>query len=178
VLIVLGLVAGFALVVAWVWAARWLDESRRTRFFFEDRDTYLLLKLEQQVGSGQRDLVAMLALREALRLKLTGVGYERLLVHLTALKIANSRAFWFLIGALGPAFGNDGVKVAVVCARRTQAEARFRESGLLMPFASIREAEGYLWSNDPPRGVLLDKGQLDALLTPKGAGPPRVRRAA
>ena len=177
-MIVLGLSESLALAVGWVWVARWLDESRRIRFYFQDRDTYLLLKLEQQIGSGSRDLVGMLALREALRLKLTGVGYERLLVHVSALRIANSRAFWFLIGALGPAFTKDQVKVAVVCAPHSQAEARFRESGLLMPFASIREAEGYLWSTDPPRGVLLDRGQLDALLTHASAGPPRIRRAA
>lgn len=177
-IVVFGLVAVFALVVGWVWAKRWLEEARRTRFFFEDRDTYLLLKLEHSVGSSSRDLVAMLALREALRLKLAGVGHQRLLVHLTALKIANPRAFWFLIGALGPVFGNEQVKVAVVCAPHTQAEARFRESGLLAPFASIREAEGYLWSNDPPRGVLMDRGQLDGLLTGSSETPRRLRRAA
>ena len=161
---VLGLVAAFALVVGYVWMARWLRESRLTRFFFEDRETYLLLKLEQVVGSGSRDLVSMLALREALRLKLVGVGHERLLVHVTALRITNSRAFWFLIGALGPAFANEKVKVAVVCAPHSQAAARFRQSGLLEPFPSIRGAEGYLWSEEPPRPVLLDRGQLDSLL--------------
>jgi hypothetical protein len=86
------------------------------------------------------------------------------LVHVTALRISNSRAFWFLIGALGPTLGGDQVKLAVVAARRSLAESRFEESGILAPFPSIRDAESYLGSDEPPRGVLLDRGQLDSLL--------------
>ena len=161
---VLGIVVAFVLSLGYVHLSRWWKDIHTTRFFFEDRDTYLLLKVEQVVGSGSRDLVAMMALREALRLKLTGVGFERLMVHLTALKISNSRAFWFLIGALAPAFSAEKVKVAVVCAPRSQAAKGFRQSGLLAPFRSIREAEAYLWSDQARTTIMLDKGQLDALL--------------
>jgi hypothetical protein len=90
---VLGLVVAFVLSLGYVRLSRWWKDSHTTRFSFQDRDTYLLLEVEQAVGSGSRDLVAMMALREALRLKLTGVGFERLMVHLTTLKISNSRAF-------------------------------------------------------------------------------------
>lgn len=162
--VVLGLVIAIVLSLGYVHLTRWWKEAHTTRFFFEDRDTYLLLKVEQVVGSRPGDLVAMLALREALRLKLTGVGFERLMVHLTTLKIANSRAFWFLIGALGPAFAAEKVKVAVVCAPRSQAAKGFRQSGLLAPYPSIRAAEAYLWSEEPPKAIMMDRGQLDALL--------------
>jgi len=161
---VVGIVVAFVLSLGYVHLSRWWKDSHTTRFFFEDRDTYLLLKVEQVVGSGSGDLVSMMALREALRLKLTGVGFERLMVHLTTLKISNSRAFWFLIGALGPAFGAEKVKVAVVCAPRSQAAKGFRDSGLLAPFPTIRQAEAYLWSDAPRTSLMLDKGQLDALL--------------
>jgi hypothetical protein len=161
---ILGLVVAFVLSLGYVHLSRWWKDSHTTRFFFEDRDTYLLLKVEQVVGNGPGDLVAMMALREALRLKLTGVGFERLMVHLTGLKISNSRAFWFLMGALAPAFGAEKVKVAMVCAPRSQAAKGFRESGLLAPFPTIRQAEAYLWSDEPRTRLMLDKGQLDALL--------------
>jgi hypothetical protein len=157
-------VAAFALALGYVRLAQWRKDAHTTRFSFEDRDTYLFLKLERSLGSQTSDLVAMRALREALRLKLAGVGYQRVLVHVTALRISNSRAFWFLIGALGPTLGGDQVKLAVVAARRSLAESRFVESGILAPFRSIRDAESYLRSDEPPRGVLLDRGQLDSLL--------------
>ena len=161
---VLGIVVAFVLSLSYVHLSRWWKDSHTTRFSFEDRDTYLLLKVEPVVGSGSGDLVAMMALREALRLKLTGVGFERLMVHLTGLKISNSRAFWFLVGALAPAFGAEKVKVAVVCAPRSQAAKGFRESGLLAPFPTIRQAEAHLWSDEPRTTLMLDRGQLDALL--------------
>ena len=161
---VIAVVVAFALSFAYVRATQWRKEARTTRFVFEDCDTYLLLRLEQVLGSEPSDLVTMRALREALRLKLAGVGYQRLIVQASALRIADRQAFWLLIGALGPAFGNDQVKVALVCARRSQAEDRIRESGLLNPFPSIRDAENFLHSDQPAPALLLDRGQLDSLL--------------
>lgn len=163
-ILVLGAVAAFALGLAYVYVAHWWKEIHTTRFSFEDRDTYLFLGVRQWLGSRHADLVAMRALREALRLKLAGVGYQRVLVQVSALKLADRRAFWFLMGALSPALGHEKVKLALVCARRSPAESRFRESGLLVPFVSIREAERFLGSEEPPHRVLLEREQLDALL--------------
>ena len=165
--IVIGIVIAFALLVAYVRAVQWLKEARTTRFVFADRDTYLFLKLDRRLGCGESALLTMRALREALRLKLTGVGYERILVEASALRIANTRAFWLLIGALGPALRNEKVKLAVACGRRTQAGRRFRESGILTPFPSVLEGERYLRSAEPPQRVPLDPEQLDALLVPR-----------
>ena len=163
-IVVLAVVGLFAVALGYVRVAHWWKESHGTRFYFEDRDSYLLLGLRQWLGSRPTDLVAMRALREALRLKLAGVGYERVLVHVSALRIADRRALWFLVGALSPVLGDEKVKTAVVCAPRSPAEASFRDSGLLAPFPSIREAERFLLSEEPPRRLLLEREQLDSLL--------------
>jgi hypothetical protein len=171
VIIVIGIVIAstlaFGLVLGYVHLAAWAREARTTRFVFEDRDTYLFVKLDRPLASDESALVSMRALREALRLKLAGVGYKRVLVDASALRMANMRAFWLLIGALAPALGSETVKWAVVCGKRTQAAKRFRESGVLTPFPSAREGERYLRSAEPRQGVLLDAEQLDGLLVPR-----------
>ncbi|HEY3216282.1 MAG TPA: hypothetical protein VGK93_07305 [Candidatus Eisenbacteria bacterium] len=162
--VVIGIVIAFALLLAYVRAVEWIKEARKTRFAFEVRDTYLFLRLDRPLGGDELALVTMRVLREALRLRLAGVGHDRLLVEASALRIANQRAFWLLIGALGPALQNEKVKLAVVCGRRTSAGRRFRESGILTPFPSVRAGEHYLRSAEPPQPVHLDSEQLDALL--------------
>jgi hypothetical protein len=172
VILLTAVVATLAVALAYVRAMEWLREHGRTRYGFEDCDTYVLLRVEHPLGGDERGLVTMLALREALRLKLVGVGYERVLVDVSALRLANERAFWYLVGALGPALRSEGVKLAVVCGRRSRAAKHFRDSGILQPFVSVREAERYLRSNEAPRRASIDPAQLDVLLTPGG------RRAA
>jgi hypothetical protein len=164
--IVIGAGVAFALLLAYVRAVAWAKEARSTRFVFEDRDTYLFLMLDRWLGSGPPSFVTMRALREALRLKLAGVGYQRVLVEVSALRIANGRALWLLVGALGPALLNENVKLALVCVRRAPAEKRLRESGVLTPLPSVREGERYLRSDEPPRRVPMNAEQLDALLVP------------
>jgi len=77
--IVIGIVIAFVLLLAYARAVAWVKESRRTRFVFEDRDICLFLKLDRPLGSDESAVVTMRALREALRLKLGGVGCERVL---------------------------------------------------------------------------------------------------
>lgn len=161
-MIVMGIVIAFALLLAYVRATAWAKEAQRARFAFEDRDTYLYLRLDRPLGSGESALVTMRALREALRLKISGAGYERLLIEVSDLRIANPQAFQLLIDALGPALLNEEVRPAVVCRRRTQAEKRFLESGVLTPFPSIREGERHLRSSEPRIRVLLDPKQMDS----------------
>ena len=168
--LLLGILVTAAVLFGLVLVARQLAhvfrESRTTRFAFEDRDTYLFLRLDHPLGSGAGALTTMRALREALRLKLTGVGYQRVMVDVSGVEIANNRAFWLLIGALGPIFGKQGVQWAIVCRRRAKAERYFRDSGILTPFLSVGEAESFLRSTEVPRRLLLDAEQLDALLAP------------
>ena len=164
--IVIAAVVGLGLLLAYVRAVEWAKEARKARFAFEDRDTYLFLKLDHPLGGDDTALVTMRALREALRLKLEGAGYARLLIEASGLRIAGPRAFWLLIGALGPALLNEKVKVAVVCGKRTPSAKRFRESGILTPFPSAREGERYLRSDEPRHAVLLDREQVDSLLAP------------
>jgi len=168
VILLIAVVAALAVALAYVRTVEWLREHGRTRYGFEDRDTYVFLRVEHPLGGDERGLVTMLALREALKLKLVGVGYERVLVDVSALRIANERAFWYLVGALGPVLRSEGVKLAVVCGRRTRAAKHFRDSGILQPFPSVREAERYLRSNEAPRRASIDPAQLDVLLTPGG----------
>ena len=160
-------VVAIALWLGYGWAMDWLKQRQATRFAFQDCDTYLFLKVDRPLGSDDRGLMTMQALREALRLKLMGVGYQRLLVDVSEVRIANDRAFWYLIGALAPALGNDQVKWAVVCRRRSHSEKRFQESGVLRAFPSRREGERYLRSDQPPLRVLLEAEKLDSLLAPR-----------
>jgi hypothetical protein len=162
--VVVGAVVVFGLVLGVRRLADVLRESRTTRFAFEDRDTYLFLRLDRPLESGARGLTTMRALREALRLKLMGVGYQRVLVDVSGVEIANNRAFWLLIGALAPMLGNDRVQWAVVCRRRASPERYFRDSGVLVPFLSVREAEQHLHGTEARARVLLDAEQLDSLL--------------
>jgi hypothetical protein len=164
--------AALALALAYVRTTEWLRDRATTRFVFQDCDTYVRLRLDHPLGGDERGLVTMLALREALKLKLAGVGYERVLVDVSALGLANDRAFWYLIGALGPALRNQQVKLAVVCGKRTRAAKYFKKSGVLRPFASVREGERFLKSSDASAPPAIDPAELDALLTPGG------RRAA
>lgn len=164
--IVIGIVVVFALLLGYVRGVQWMRESRRTRFFFEDRETYLLLTLQRPLGDGESALVTMRALREALLLRVAGMDTKRVLVHASALEIANTRAFWLLIGALGPVLLNEKVHLAVVCRRRTTASRHFHESGILKTFPSVREGERYLQSAQPRQLVPLDAEQVNALLIP------------
>ena len=160
-------VLAFALWLGYRAAMAWVREQHVTRFVFEDRDTFLSLKVDRPLGGDDRALMTMQALREALRLRLTGVGYQRVLIDVSEVRLASHRAFWYLIGGLAPALGSDKVKWAVVCIRRAHAEKRFQESGILTLFHSTREAENYLGSDTPPARVLLDAEQLDSLLLPR-----------
>lgn len=164
--IVIGIVLAFALALAYVRTVQWMKESQRTRFSFEERDTYLFLKLDRPLGDGESALVTMRALREALLLKVAGTDSKRVLIQTSALQIANRRAFWLLIGALGPVMLNENVKLAVVCRRRTRAAKLLHESGVLIPFPSLREGERYLQSAQPRQPVLLDADYVNSLLTP------------
>jgi len=159
---VLGILIAFALLLAYVRAVAWMKQTRTTRFVFEDRSNYLFLRLDRPLGSGQSALVSMRALREALRLKLAGVGHQRVLIEASGLRIANSQAFWLLVDALEPVLRDEMVKVAVVCGRRTKAGRCFKESGVLTPFPSVREGERYLRSAEP----LLDREGLDSPVVP------------
>jgi len=165
-IIVIGIVVAFALVLGYVRTVQWMQESQRTRFVFEERDTYLFLKLDRPLGGGESALVTMRALREALLLKVAGTDSKRVLIQTSALQIANRRAFWLLIGALGPVLLNERVKLAVVCRRRTRAAKLFHESGILIPFPSVREGERYLQSDQPRQSALLEAEYVNSLLAP------------
>ena len=162
--IVIGIVVAFVLVLGYVRATHWLEDARRTRFTFEGRDAYLFLKLGGPLGHGQPALLAMMALREALLLKIASPSPQRVLIHLSDLQISGRRAFWLLIGGLGPLLVNENVKVAVVCRRRTSAAKHFREQGVLHTYPSVREGERYLQSAEPRQVVPLDRARVDALL--------------
>jgi anti-anti-sigma regulatory factor len=164
VAIVLGIVIAFALLLAYVRAVAWMKETQTTRFVLEDRDTYLFLKLDRPLGSDPSALVSMRALSEALRLRLAGVGHQRVLVDVSGLQVANSQAFGLLMGVLEPVLQDETVKVAVVCKRRTRARRFFEESGVLTPFPSVREGERYLRSVEAR--VPLDPEGLDSPVGP------------
>ena len=165
-IIVGGIVVAFGLLLAYVRATQWWKEAQRTRFSFEDRETYLLLRLEGPLGDGEVALVTMRTLREALLLKVSGTSHGRLLIHASGLQITNGRAFWLLIGALGPVLLNETVNPAVVSGRRTRTARHFRESGILNCFPSVREAERHLQSDPSRPSVRLDPGYVNSLLTP------------
>jgi hypothetical protein len=162
--IVIGIVVAFALLLAYVRTTQWMREANRTRFAFENRETYLFLKLEGPLGDGEAALVAMQALREALLLKVAGMSSGRALVHVSGLRIANARAFRFLLGGLGPLLLNEGVNLAVVSTRGSRAARGFRESGILNCFPSLREGERYLMSGQPRPEMPLDKEYVNSLL--------------
>ena len=159
--IVLGILAGgvvaFALLLAYARTVEWMRANRKTHYAFESRDTYLLLKLNGPLGNGADALVTMRTLREALLLKVAGMPPSgRCLVYVPGLRIANQRAFWLLIGALGPMLLNETVNVAVVAGRGTRVAKHFRESGLLICLPSSREGERYLDSGEPRPRFNLD----------------------
>ena len=168
--IVLGVFAvvviGFLLLLAYSRAVEWAREAQKPRFVFEDRDTYLFLRLDRPLSADESGIMTVHALREALRLKLAGVGYERLLVDASSVRFASQRAFWMLVGALGPALSDELIKTAVVARRRTQASKLFHESGLLNPIPSVREGERYLKSDEPRQPVTMTARQFDELLAP------------
>jgi hypothetical protein len=164
--IVVGIVVAFALLLAYVRATQWLKESRTMRFAFEDRETYLFLRLERPLGHGEAALVTMRALREALLLKVAGMSHGRLLVHASALRLANARAFWLLIGALGPVLLNEKVNLAVVSGRRTRIARLLQETGILTCVPSVREGERYLQSGQARPRAPLDAEYVNSLLVP------------
>jgi hypothetical protein len=171
--IVIAVVILFVLVLAYVRTAQWWEDRRRTRFVFDDREAYLFLKLDRPLSDAESGLLSMMALREALLLKVARAGQPRVLVQLSALRLANQRAFWLLVGGLGPLLVNENVKLAVVCGRWTSAAKHFRKQNILKTFPSVREGERYLRSAEPRQTVPLDRERVDALLAPK-----RRRRAA
>src|SRR5262252_9267627 len=162
--IVIAVVTLFVLVLAYVRAAQWLEDRQRTRFVFEDREGYLLLKLDRPLRDAESGLLTMIALREALLLKVARAGSQRVLVQVSSLHLSNQRAFWLLIGGLGPLLLSENVKLAVVCGRRTGAAKHFRKQELLNTFPSVREGERYLQSAEPRQNVGLDRERVDALL--------------
>src|SRR5262245_24404470 len=155
--IVIAVVILFLLVLAYVRIGHWLEDRRRTRFVFEDRAGYLLLELDRPLGDGQSALVTMMALREALLLKVARAGSQRVMVQVSSLRLANQRAFWLLIGGIGPLLVNEAVKLAIVCGRRTGAAKHFRKQDILKTFPSVREGERYLLSAEPRLTVPLDR---------------------
>ena len=174
--IVIGIVVAFALLLAYVRAVEWLKEAQRTRFAFEDRETFLFLKLDGPLSDGEAALVTMRTLREALLLKVARMEQKSVLIHASTLGIANGRAFWLLIGALGPVLLNEKVNLAVVSGRRTRVARLFRESGILNCFPSVREGERYLRSGQPRPPVLLDAEYVNSLLAPGRRKMPKVAR--
>src|SRR5262245_34980660 len=125
--IVIAVVTVFLLVLAYVRIGHWLEDNRRTRFAFEDREGYPLLKLDRPLRDAESGLVTMMALREALLLKVARADSQRVLVQVSSLHLANQRAFWLMIGGLGPLLLSENVKLAVVCGRRTSAAKHFRK---------------------------------------------------
>ena len=162
--IVIGIVVGFAVLLAYVRTVQWMKEARRTRFSFENRPTYLFLKLDGPLGDGEATLVTMQALREALLLKVAGMNSGRALVHVSGLRVTNARAFRFLMGGLGPLLLDESVNLAVVSARGSRAARGFKESGILNCFPSEREAERYLQSGEPRPRIPLDREYVNGLL--------------
>ncbi len=162
--IVFGVVIAFVLALAYVRVSHWLEDNRRTRFTFEERDAYLILKLERPLGDGHTALLTMISLREALLLKVANVTSPRVLVQLSGLHLTGQRAFWLLIGGLGPLLVNENVKLAVVCRRRTSVAKHFQKQNLLKTFPSARDGERYLLSAEPRQTVSLDKARVDGLL--------------
>lgn len=164
--IVVGIVAALAVLLAYVRATEWLREARRTRFTFESRETYLLLKLDGPLGAGEDALVTMKTLREALLLKAAGMSSGRAIVDASGLRLANARAFWILIGGIGPLLLNESVNVAVVSGRRSRTARHFKNSGILNCLPSVREGERHLQSGQPRQPMLLDAEYVNALLAP------------
>lgn len=160
---VLGIVVALALLLAFVRATQWLQDARRTRFAFENRETYLFLKLEGPLGEGEAALITMRALREALLLKAAGMSSGRALVDTSGLRIANARAFRLLIGGLGPLLLNESVNVAVVSRRRSREAEHFRTSGILASLHSVREGERYLQSGEQRPRMVLDEEYVNSL---------------
>ena len=165
-LIVIGIVVAFGLTLAYVRAAHWLKEARRTRYTFANRDTYLFLRLDGPLGAGEQALVTMRALREALLLKVAGMNGGGVLIHASGLRLANARAFWLLIGGLGPVLLSEKVDLAVVSGRGTRVARHFRESGILTCLPSLREGERFLKSGQPRPRMPLDEEYVSSLLTP------------
>lgn len=162
--IVIGIVVVFALLLGYVRLTQWLREAGRTRFAFENRETYLFLKLDGPLGSGEAALVAMQALREALLLKVAGMDSRRALIHASGLRIANKRAFWLLIGGLGPLLLNESLDLVVISGRGSRTAKYFRESGILNCLPSVREGERYLQSGRPRPRMVLDPAYVNSLL--------------
>ena len=164
--IVVGTVAALALALAYVRATEWLREARRARFAFENRENYLLIKLAGPLGAGEDALVTMKALREALLLKVAGMSSGRALLDATRLRLANARAFWILIGGIGPLLLNPGVNVAVVSRRRSPMARHLQSSGILNCLPSVREGERHLLAGPPRPPMPFDKEYVDGLLAP------------
>jgi hypothetical protein len=163
---VLGIVVALAVMLAYVRATEWLREARRTRYAFENRDSYLLLKLDGPLGAGEDSLVTMKTLREALLLKVAGMSSGRALVDVSRLRLANARAFWILIGGIGPLLLNQSINVAVVCGKRSPAARHFKSSGILSCLPSFREGERHLLSDQPRSPMPLDAEYVNDLLAP------------
>jgi hypothetical protein len=164
--IVVGIVLVLALALAYVRATEWLRDAGRARFAFENREAYLLIRLEGPLGAGGDALVTMNALREALLLRVAGMSSGRALVDASRLRLANERAFWLLVGGIGPLLLNQSVDVAVVSRRRSRTARHFQSSGILNCLPSVREGERHLLSGNPRPPMPLDKESVDALLAP------------
>ena len=172
VILLTAVVATLAVALVYVRAVAWLREHGRTRYRFEDCDTYVLLRVEHPLGGDERGLVTMLALREAAQAQARG---RRLRARVGGRLRAPPRQ---RAGLLVPGWRartgapQRGVKLAVVCGRRTRAAKQFatpessrRSNRSARPSASCGRGE-------PPRRAAIDPAQLDVLLTPGG------RRAA
>lgn len=164
--IVIGIVVGFALLLAYVRMTAWMKENGRTRYVFEDRETYLFLKLERPLGDGPAALVTMVTLREALLLRIAGMSHGRVLIHASGLRLANARAFWLLIGALGPVLRDEKVHVVVVGGRRSRIARHLKETGIMTCVPSVREGERCLQSGEGRRRAPLDEEYVNSLLAP------------
>jgi hypothetical protein len=164
--IVVGIVVALAVALAYVRATEWLREARRARYAFENREKYLLIKLDGPLGAGEDALVTMKALREAMLLKVAGMSSGRALVDASRLRLANARAFWILIGGIGPLLLNPSVNVAVVSGRRSRTARQFQSSGILNCLPSVREGERHLLSGQPRPPMPFDAEYVNDLLAP------------
>ena len=151
--------------------------QRRVRFAFEDREDFMVLKVERRLAYDDSALITMTFLREAVRLKLRS-DYKRLIVDVRKLTIADESGFWILIGGLGPILLTDAIKTAVVCRQKNDTGKRFEQSELVEMFESESAALSFLRSPEPARAVILDREWLESLLFARDRVSPLPRRRA
>lgn len=148
------------------------------RFRFADREDHVRLSIEGRLGSDDRALVTMSALREAVRLKLVS-DYKRWMVDVTRARLADEASFWLLIGGLGPMLISESIRSAIVSGPKTPMGRRLHQAGFLHCFGSESEALAWLRSHRPAMPTGLDREWVESLLVARGRVTlPPLRRAA